>query len=257
MKKLLPLLICPLLLITSCSAFSDDNKVLLAANIDTYLDEKTNNYLDPDINYISSNLRMNANIIVYFTNTGCSSCESFSPIMDDYVLHNNAMVYKFDIDNNREQFNMFKEEYGQMFFGSNTESISLPALYVVNEGKVEQVKYDSYMKTQLAFNNYMNKHYKVSNAYYTMGDVFKRDFVDKEFAYINFNSSNLTLKDIYTNRLDSKAKSSQRKVIISDFNQDNVIHLRLTGRNALGNEYSIKEYVVTNETSIETISTVL
>ena len=254
MKKLLPLLFCAPILVASCSLFGEDNRTALAGNIDTYLSEEKNNYLAPSINEITANLRINANFAIYFTTEGCSSCEEFSPIMDNYISGHNLMVYKFDSEKNREELNEFTSLYGEKF--SMDTYLSLPALCIIKNGEPNYVNRDSYMKTQNAFNNFMNSHYKVGNVFYTSGNVFDKEFVNREFAYVYFDFNNDPNLSLYKTKLDEKVKSSSRKVIVSNYAEDSNIHLKLCGRSKMGT-YSRLEYVVTNETSDEVISTVL
>lgn len=257
-KKLFTLVIIPISLACSCSLFNEQNKTKLAANIDTFLFNKENAYLAPEVDKISANLEVNANFVIYFTEEGCSSCEGFAPIMDNYIQSKNVMVYKFDVKKDEEAFNQFKNEYGQKFFNEPLSGVglTLPAVCVVNEDKVTYVDYESTMKTQNVFLNHMNSKYDVGNVYYINSDPFEYEFSNKEFAYINFDFSNENLLGLYNSKLKDLVYSSKRKVIISTFVEDGQIHLRLVGRSELG-RYSRLEFVVNNETSDEVIKQIL
>ena len=254
-KKLFTLVIAPMLLASSCSLLNNQNKLKLAANIDTFLLDKPNDYLTPNIDKISTNLRLNANFIIYFTEEGCSSCEGFKPIMDNYIQSQNVMVYKFDVNKDKEVFDQFKEQYGQKFFNQEA-AIPLPSVYIVNEDKVSNVEYETSMKTQNAFLNYMNTKYEVGNTYYIDKNPFEFEFTNKEFAYINFDFSDENLLGLYNSKLKDKVYKSKRKVIVSSLIEDNQLHLRLVGRTELG-QYSRLEFVVTDETSEEVIDKIL
>ena len=253
-KRLFTLVIVPVTLTCSCSLLNEQNRTKLAANIDTFLFNQNNDYLSPEIDKISANLKVNANFLIYFTEEGCSSCEAFTPIMNNYIQDHNVMVYKFDVNKDREVFNDFKEQYGQKFF--NDVALTLPAVYVVNEDKINNIDYESTMKTQNVFFNYMNSKYEVGNTYYIDKNPFEFEFSNKEFAYINFDYSNENLLSLYNSKLKDKVYKSKRKVIVSSFTEDEKIHLKLVGRCELG-QYSRLEFIVNEETSEEVINQVL
>lgn len=256
MKKFIPLLSLISIAVVSTACSVQDKRVKLAMNIDTFLADKENEYQTPDIEKISANIEINASFAVYFTNEGCSDCINFKPIMDEFILEHNYMVYKFDYDADYESIISLKEKYGDKFFASSESPLTLPALAIVNEGNVEYVNSESYMKTKNAFFNYMNSHYIESNVYYTSGNVFDREFNNKEFAYVYFDYQNESLMNLYKTKLDQPVKTSKRKVIVSNYKEDDYIHLKLSGRTNLGT-YSRLEFFVTEETSPETISLVL
>ena len=254
MKKLLSLLGVSLTLMFVSSCSSMENKISLAMNVNALLTDLDNQYAAPEVDKISANLEINAGFAVYFTNTGCSSCETFSPIMDEYLIKSKALIYKFDESQDREALNELSEKYKDLFFKNG--ELSLPALAIVNNKEVEYVNRDSYMKTQNAFFNYMNSHYKVGNVSYTQGDVFNIDFINREFAYVYFDFSNQSLRELYKSKLEERVKSSKRKVIVSNYVEDGKLHLKLCGKSTKG-RYSRLEFVVTSETNSETISKVL
>ena len=255
MKKLFPLLFLASLSLISCSELNNDNRIKLASNIETYLFEKENSYQEPDIDKISANIELNANFAIYFTSEGCSSCINFSPIIDEYVKANNLLIYKYNQETNYEQFLKFKEKYGERFFDEPT--LSLPALFILEDGNVNKVNYDSYMKTKSAFFNYMNRNYISSHIFYTTGNVFEQEFYFTEFAYIYFDQNSSSLMDIYKQKLMEPSKKSHRDVIISNYAEDDQIHLKLTGRNEKKESYSRLEFIVNDKTSDETILKVL
>ena len=73
-----------MMFVSSCSSM--ENKISLAMNVNALLTDLDNQYAAPEVDKISANLEINAGFAVYFTNTGCSSCETFSPIMDEYLI---------------------------------------------------------------------------------------------------------------------------------------------------------------------------
>ena len=242
--------------LVSCS--TSENKVKLAMNVDCFLSGSINEYQAPEIEKISANLEINANFAIYFMGSGCSDCETFSPIMDEYLQQSKMMVYKFDSATDHEALSQFAQLYGEKFFKEKVLDtyISLPSLAIVNNGDVEYVNRDSYMKTKNAFFNYMNSHYEVGNVCYTTGNVMEKEFTNREFAYIYFNQSNDELKNLYKSKLLEKVKKSKRKVIVSNCPGVNEMQLKLAGK-TLDKTYARIDCIVTNETDDDLISMIL
>jgi len=256
MKKFIPLLFSSICLASSCSCFGNDGKIKIAKNLDVVLFNKENDYLDADYSEISANLDVNANFALYFSEDGCSSCEEFSPIMDSYLKESNMMVYKIDVNEDKEVFNKLQKEYSSKLF-NNEETLSLPALCVYADKEANYVDYSSYMKTEMAFKNYMNQKYRVVDLCFTSGDIYSLDFIDKKFAYVNFDFDNDKHVNLFKSKLEKIAYSSNRTVIISNYDEDDMVHIRYTGKNNKGERYSIKEFVVTEETNENVVREVL
>ena len=258
-KKFIPLLAMFPLLATSCGQVLPDNKIKICGNIETYLYKDDNHYLTPSLPEISRNIKIGANFAIFFTNTGCGSCEEFVPIMNEFAATSRMMIYKFDLADNEKEINDFKYAYGDLFFKKDEQNnyiIPTPALALYHDAEVHYVDYDKYMKTDMAFYNYMDKTYKESNIYYTKGDVFKEDFVDCEFAYIYFDFDNVSLMNIYKTKIARHVSLSNRTVIISHYDEGGLVHLKLCGRTN-GNAYSRKEFIVTRDTGENVLNEVL
>ena len=258
-KKFIPLLILTTLPLVSCGANYEESKAKLAANINTYLYEKDNDFLTPNIDEILANLRVKAGFAIYFSNEGCSACEEFSPIINSYMSETNLMIYKYDITKDREEFNKLKESCGNHIFGEST--LATPSLCVLHDDKVEYVDYDSYMKTQNAFNNYMNRTYQVRPVYYTKGNVFLTEFTNKEFAYVTFDYTNEDLVSLYLRKIHEQVYKAEKPVIVTDYvdpsHYDKVM-IKIVGRHAFPHIYYTKaEYIITEEMDEETIKAML
>lgn len=256
MKKFIPLLFSSICLASSCSCFGNDGKIKIAKNLDVVLFDKENDYLDADYSEISANLDVNANFALYFSEDGCSSCEEFSPIIDSYLKESNMMVYKIDVNEDKEVFNKLQKEYSTKLF-NNEETLSLPALCVYANNEANYVDYSSHMKTEMAFKNYMNQKYRVVDLCFTSGDIYSLDFVDRKFAYINFDFENDRHVNLFKTKLEKIAYSSNRTVIISNYNEDDIVHIRYTGKNAKGERFSIKEFGVNEDTNENVVREVL
>ena len=258
MKKLLPLFTLLPLLTSLSSCSNNENRVSLAMNVDSFLTGAANEYQAPEIDKISANLEINADFAIYFMSTGCYECDVFSPIMDEYMQESKMLIYKFDNSTDHTLLSEFAQKYGEKFFKEKEVDtyITLPALAIVNNGEVEYVNRDSYMKTKNAFFNYMNSHYQTGNICYTTGNVMEKEFTNREFAYIYFNQSNLDLMNLYKTKLMNKAKNSARKVIVSNTPAVDELRLRLVGKTA-DKPYARLDCLVLEDTDEETIDQIL
>lgn len=248
-KKFIPLLLLPFIGLTSCSSFSDEAKIKIDSNIDTFLYEKDNEYQKADTEDILAKLSLKAGFAIYFTKDGCSSCKQFSPIMDSYLKSSNMLVYKYDTDNDVDELNKLKESIGDKLFAATEDKIlQTPSVFVLHDDNVDQVDYSSYMKTNNAFNNYMNRTYKVREVYYSKCDVFETSFTNKEFAYVTFQNSDATMLDRYIRKVEPYVHNSSHPVIITNTNDSERMDLKLCGKNKNGESYSRLEFGVSEDT---------
>ena len=259
LKKYVPFFLITTSLICGCSLGNKSNKKLIAANLDSFLFDKDAEFLEPEISKISANLEANHNFAIYFTNEGCGECEEFKPIANSYLKESKMMIYKFDVEANREELQLFNSLYGDKFFSKDESGsfvISAPMFCVVSEDNVDWIKKESFMKTYDAFKNHLNSKYRVDNLYYAEGNVPSLDYVNKEFTYISYNQGNQELNNLYKEKISPLLNESNKKIIVSNNPLDNEIKLKITGK-TISKTYSRNEIVVTNETSQEVIKTYL
>ena len=246
-KKFIPLLTLLAIESTACSNFAN---VKVSGNVDVFLGIKTPAYQEPITANITANLELSIPFALYFTNEGCSSCEAFSPIADNYLNEAKFLTYKYDVNKDRDEFNKLIEKHGDLLFKENKESIVTPSYLIVDKDQnVYNINYNSYMKTESAFFNYMNTKFSLSNVYLTSGDVFTKNFINKEFVYIYFNFQNVSLFSLLKSNIISSAYNSNKPVIISNYSIDEYMHLSISGKNEKGQTYSrIKMRTKTNLT---------
>lgn len=239
MKKIvISLLLLSGILLPSCS---NKSKTKIDGNIDTFLLEKDNYYVEGNVEEISAKIANSSSFLVYFTSDGCGACKRFSPIMDSYMKDVNFLTYRFVVDSQIEEVRKFAEMWGDKFFNERQE-IYTPSLYVVDcEFNVNQINYDSYMKTETAFKNHMNANYEQSNVYFTSGDVSSSN---KDFVYIHYDFSDSNLKSLYDSKLKRFIRTSNKSIVVSDFNNDGKLHL----------SSSNEDLVINNDTGEEEIS---
>ena len=259
LKKYVPLLLATTAIICGCSSASKNNKKLIASNLETFLFDKEAEFLTPEVTKISANLEANHNFALYFTNEGCGDCETFKPIVTNYLKESKMMIYKFDVEANREELQLFNTLYGERFFTKNQSGafvVSAPMFCVINENNIDWIKKESYMKTYEAFKNHLNSKYRVDNLYYGEGNIPSLDYINKEFTYISYNQSNPDLNNLYKEKIAPLLNESSKKIIVSNNPIEDEINLKITGK-TISKTYFRNEIVVTSETPVETIKSYL
>lgn len=245
-KIVIYLLLTPMICLSSCG---NKERIRIDGNIDTFLLEKDNYYIKGDVDEIASKIEYSSSFLVYFTNSGCSACERFSPIMDSYLKSVDYSVYRFELGSQRDEIKRFNELWGDKFFSKEdgVHQIVTPSLYVVDHNfNVQMINYDSYMQTENAFKNHMKSRYESSNIYFTSGDVLK-DNLNKSFVYIHFDFSNDELKNIYNSKLKDVLENTDKKVVVSNYIDDGKLHL------SSNYDGQMKDMVILNETTNEQI----
>ena len=258
-KKYVPLFLAVTTIICGCSFSTKNNKKLIASNLETFLFDKEAEFLEPEIDKIAANLKANHSFALYFTNEGCSDCENFKPIATSYLKESKMMIYKFDVEVNREQLQQFNALYGDRFFSKNdsgTFVISAPMFCVISENNIDWIKKESYMKTYDAFKNHLNSKYRVDNLYYGEGNVPSLEFVNKEFTYISYNQNDESLNNLFKDKISPLLNESSKKIIISNNPHENQINLKITGK-TISKPYIRDQIIVNSETPVEIIKTYL
>lgn len=235
MKKFIPLLTLLAIAVSACSNFTHTK---IAGDIDEFLGIKGPEYQQPITANITANLELSVPFSLYLTNEGCSSCEVFSPIIDKYQKEVKLLTYKYDVNKDRNEFNELIEKHGDFLFGKNKSNVTTPTYLLVDKDKnIYNVNYNSYMKTEGAFYNFMNSKFSLSNVYFTTGDVMKKNFVNKEFIYIYLDFNNINLRSILDESVLPNAYKSTKTTIISDYYEDDFMHVKITGKDKNGQEY--------------------
>ena len=247
MKKFIPLFILTTLLTVSCSSFNDDSKVLISKNIDSFLLEKNGEFAAYNSEDIKAFDQINAGFALYFASEGCSACERFTPILSAYLKSTNMLTYKIDCDN-KNQLNDIKNIFGKRLFGEDTQIVS-PSLFVISKNSVDSINYDSYMKTQYAFENHMNSKYLFKNVFYSNEDVFQKQFDNKEFSQISFDYSVPSSLNLFESNLFPLVRKSEKNIVITN-NQISNVKIEMTGKKN-GEKFIKKEVTYSGELAEE------
>lgn len=222
MKKIvISLLIALLTPLSSCFL---NNQIEIDGNGDCILEETTNEYRTGNIKDIKANLDCSISFILYFTKEGCSSCEQFSPIMDSFRKNEKYLIYKFDVNNQKDEMNELKALWGDRFFKKENETYQVvtPSVYAVSHDfDVLNINYNSYMQTENAFKNYMHASIKISNSYLSNKTESYNPKDNELFISLNKDSGSLSL---YNSKIKSLIRNSSKNIIInSDYCGDNLI----------------------------------
>lgn len=223
-KKIIPLIILTSLL-SSCSLNS--SKAVLGKCFVSYISNE-NNVLKADIESVSRTIAMDAGFAIYISEKGCSACETFNPILTSYVEKTSLLTYQFDVEENREDLAAFQLFYGDRFFKKNSSGdyiIETPSLYVVYSNTVNEVNRDSYMKTNKAFENYMDSKYNIKNHFFIHEDISKYDVSGKSFSLVSYNKDKQDVVSVYKTKLLPLINLSDNTIIVSDASNEEVVSI--------------------------------
>lgn len=250
-KNLIPLVILPSLLI-ACSI--NGSKASLAKSFESFV-AGSNKVLEADIQSVSRKISMDAGFAIYISEKGCSGCEAFNPILTSYVEKTSLLTYKFDVEDNREDLAAFQLFYGDKFFEKNDAGnyvIKTPSLYVVQNNVVDEVDYESYMKADKAFENYMNSKYDIKNHYYIHESISNYDISGKSFTYVCFDKGKEELVNLYKTKLLPLINQSDKTIIVSDENSEELLSISKYENGSL-----VETKNITSETSEEELKQML
>lgn len=127
-----------------------------------YLEVDEPNYFrDVNCADLTTLFESNSDYLLMFTRKGCSSCEEFKPIIENYIKKTNQVVYSYEISES-DFMNEFVPQYGNKFFPSN--EILTPALFVGEGLEVKELDHNRFM-TKPMFTNLMRGQVYETNVY--------------------------------------------------------------------------------------------
>lgn len=212
-KRVISLLLTLLFVASSCD---NNEKQSIDGNIDVLLFQKENDYIEGNISSIEIRKRLSSSFMVYFTNPGCSACDEFSPIMDEFIKENDYCVFKFDTNVQRNELREFENRWGDKFFKKedNTYQIVTPSLCVVNESfDVTRIDNKAYMQYKNVFFNHMSSNYKSSNVFI---NEKRSKITQKSITNVLLNFNNNELINIYENKIKRFTRTSNKQIVIGN-----------------------------------------
>ncbi|MBQ0009467.1 MAG: thioredoxin family protein [Firmicutes bacterium] len=162
-------------------------------------------FYSPTLQEFDNLYNSNLNFIIMFSEEGCSACESFAPIIKEYIQDTKYLVVKIDGPKNPEIENKYKD----ILFKDS--GVKYPALFVKeNEDNFYRVDYSKYMQTKSAFSRHMESRYKTSKCGYFLGEIPRKTPIISNYTYVDFKAN-----DTFKNKISNKILNSQNNVIIS------------------------------------------
>ena len=191
-----------------------DTPLLLNSDYLLYGDVSENHlYYQPTLEEFDNLYNSNLNYIILFSEDGCTACDRFKPIIEEYILDTHYFVVKVD-GNDRAKI---ENKYRDVFFKEN--NIKYPSLIVKeNSDNFYNVDYSSYMRTYRVFSRHMKSRYKTSKCAYFCGEISGKSPIISDFTLVNFESN-----DVFKNRISSKLLNTEKNVLIkSNFNKNSM-----------------------------------
>lgn len=196
----------------------------------------------PSIEEFTNLYNSNLNYIILFSDEGCSACQSFDPIIKEYVQKTHQFVIKVDGEDKYK----IQEEYKDKFFPKS--NVLTPSLFIKENGdNFYQVDYSKYMGTYSAFKRHMDSRYKTSKCAYFNGEIPGKTPIISEYTYVAFQSN-----DIFKNKISDKLMNTQKDVLISTNFEKNFMTMF---KKNFSDEFDIvRTTPITNELDDETIA---
>ncbi len=212
-RKAITLLFISSALLTSCN--NEPKKALLAnSNLTLYgsLDgtellqgcylEEFNNLYNSDLNFI-----------IVFSEKGCSACEAFAPILEQYIKETNT--YVLNITPNQQDI---CEAYKDKFFPNS--GILTPSVFVKEKGDtIYNVDYAQYMKTYRVFKRHMDSRYKTSKCAYFCDEIPGKSRINLNYSTITFQANN-----VFKNKISPRLMDTEKDVVIEYNSESNFLY---------------------------------
>ena len=229
-------------LLTGCGK-SGDIPLLCNSDFILYQTMSENHlFYTPSFEEFNNLYNSNLNYIIFFTEPGCSACQSFDPIIKEYIQNSHQFVVKVDGEDKYK----IQNEYKEKFFPDS--GILTPSIFIKENGdNFYNVNYSKYMQTYNAFSRHMESRYKTSKCAYFCGQIQEKSPVISEYSQISFISN-----DTFKNKLSSKLMNTEKNVVIStDFDYNSMTLFEKD----LNDEFAIVRTIpITDELDDETIA---
>lgn len=187
---------------------NDESKTALLSNGQFTLYgncDKTLLFHQPSLEEFSNLYNSNLNYIILFSQTSCSACEHFDPIIKKYVEETHQFVIKVDGEDKYKIENVYKNKF---FPDSN---VVTPSIFIKEKGNnIYQVDYSKYMSTYNAFKRHMDSKFKTSKCAYFTAEIPGKSPIISNYTYVSFQTN-----DAFKNKLSNKLMNTQKDVLIS------------------------------------------
>lgn len=205
----------PSLLVSACSTYGSH---YLVRNIDSFFSDKL--FEDFNSDKVETMMNTGNEFMVYFSSTGCSSCETISGVLREYLPQNRVLMFNLDYATQREELDVAMAKFEGKF------KSEFPSVYIVKGNDVTQIpstKLNSSSKVGNTFREYQHD----CNVYFGTGDVLSKIYKEpdkinfSEFSYVSFNFENKKLLDLYKTHLSTYIENLTSPIIVSDYKEIN------------------------------------
>lgn len=205
-----------MILLTPLFSGCDNSKIKVLGSFSKFTDS-VNNFIEGDEQTLDDLFSLKIPFAVYLTDEGCSHCESFKPIINDFMLHSNMAVVRFQYEDAIKVNTKYNSLFSQIN-SSGKKILAFPTFGVAsNETTFEYLNNSKYMQTKYAFKNQVEKLYKSSTIYFTEDDVLTKS-INEVCTYISYENSNEENVILYVDKLLPKITQSSHKIVVSNCN---------------------------------------
>lgn len=201
------------LLVSSCSQYGS-HYLLMSA--DSLLTENTLKQFD--LCEVESLMGSNNEFMVYFSSTGCSSCDLVTDSLKQYLPNNPVLIFNLDYAVDKELVSLVVARYPTMF------KEIFPSIYIVKGQQttiIPTTKLNSSTRLINTFYEYQHK----CNIYYSDDDILHQisksptKFPFEDFGYVAFDFDNESLLSSYNQNLASYLEQFEKPVILANYEE--------------------------------------
>lgn len=205
--------------LSSCSGIDAEHSIVPMINYDSYITNTglENAYeIDGDLLFSMLDNKMSFVLEIYQDN--CSLCQTFNPILDEYIKNTNRQFYRLPL-NNSGDWHFFEDTLLKEFPDALGTFLGTPSVFLIEEGKLTyEVDYHKF-SSLTAFSKIIDKHFYPSTMYSVSTvsglQYFLRDF-DNTFIYM-LDYTSLISMDIFK-EIYNKMKDSNKNILVIDAN---------------------------------------
>ena len=243
-----------LLLLPTLQGCGEDNRVVLLRNY-AYITHQnvnsTNRYTSANYQEIKNLIDLKIPFIVYLTKEGCSSCNQFTPIMNEWVDNEAHLVIKL---NEEEAITINSQLNGLLSttLANGNKQLLFPTVGVVTSlTSFDIVDYSRYMKTRNAFFKHMNNQYKTSDIYFS--NIENKPDLGVEYTSLLFNNNDNNSKSIYSTKVLPLLIKSTKRILISN-KEATDLKLSFMKVNSQNENYLDDEITISDETNQDSLT---
>ena len=217
--KNLKLFVLPLLVLmplTSCSGIDDEHSIVPMINYDSYKNSTgRETYYEIDSEKLYNLLDNKYSFALEIYRNGCSLCETFDPILNDYIKNNHYQMYRLGLNTSSEisAFSSLINDFPNVF----NDFEGTPSFYYIKEGELTYSVSPNKFTSYTAFSKIADKHFYSSSMYSVSTlqglEYYLKDF-SNSFIYM-MDPTSIVSSEVFV-QIHNQMKSSSRTALILD-----------------------------------------